>query len=311
MLYLLFIIIICFILGYIIGQKRVQHLERLDNDKILAQREQLLQDIDNKKSNIELLDEKYNSFLRLTEQTKKNAQESFQTEEKLHREKMKTLDMEYHHQKQILDKQFQQQTEQYEIEAQNLRNSLQEQIDEVILELDKLKSTRTSAIEAARKEKDVEANPQIYQIQLANDELQDINYLNSIKDKLNHPEIMGKYIWSVFFQKKFKSFAANILGQDDVCGVYKITDQISKEAYIGRAVNVAKRWSEHIKCGCGASVAANANQLYAAMRRDGIENFSFELLESCLPQELDEKERFFIDLYAADIIGLNSKKGNQ
>lgn len=57
--------------------------------------------------------------------------------------------------------------------------------------------------------------------------------------------------------------------------------------------------------------ASNANQLYAAMRRDGVWNFSFELLESCSPEDLDVKERQFIDLYSADTVGLNSKRGNQ
>ena len=57
--------------------------------------------------------------------------------------------------------------------------------------------------------------------------------------------------------------------------------------------------------------ASNANQLYAAMRRDGVWNFSFELLESCNPEDLDAKERQFIDLYSADTVGLNSKRGNQ
>lgn len=108
-----------------------------------------------------------------------------------------------------------------------------------------------------------------------------------------------------------KGFLSNVLGPDEVCGVYKITDQRTGEPYIGQARKIKERWQTHVKCGIGATPTANANLLYAAMRRDGIWNFTFELLEACQPDELDDKERWFIDLYSADSVGLNAKKGNQ
>ena len=108
-----------------------------------------------------------------------------------------------------------------------------------------------------------------------------------------------------------KSFLAGILGQEEVCGVYKITDGLTGECYIGQSVKVKARFTEHIKCGIGAMPASNANQLYAAMKRDGIWNFYFELLTECSKEELNEKERQFIDIYSSDVVGLNSKRGNQ
>ena len=53
------------------------------------------------------------------------------------------------------------------------------------------------------------------------------------------------------------------------------------------------------------------NKLYKAMQEYGIECFSFELLEQCELEKLNEKERYFIDLYSASTLGYNSNKGNK
>lgn len=177
-------------------------------------------------------------------------------------------------------------------------------------ELDKLKDTKRAAIEAARREKLLAQEPDTYKIQLSEDEIHDIEFIDSIRNRLYHPETLGKFVWSNFYQKKVKSLCSRVLGNDTVCGIYKITDLLTTEVYIGQAKNIASRWQSHIKCGCGATPTGAANALYAAMSRDGLENFTFELLETCRPEELNEKEAYFIEVYSADTMGLNSKKGN-
>ena len=52
------------------------------------------------------------------------------------------------------------------------------------------------------------------------------------------------------------------------------------------------------------------NQLYQAMQEYGIENFSIELLLSCIPQELNAKEKYFIELYNSKTFGYNGTGGN-
>lgn len=42
------------------------------------------------------------------------------------------------------------------------------------------------------------------------------------------------------------------------------------------------------------------------MQEYGLENFTFELLIECSNLELNEKEKYFIDLYQADTFGYNS-----
>ncbi len=51
------------------------------------------------------------------------------------------------------------------------------------------------------------------------------------------------------------------------------------------------------------------NKLYKAMMDYGLDSFSFELLLECPSNELNEKEKYFIELYNADINGYNGNKG--
>jgi len=80
--------------------------------------------------------------------------------------------------------------------------------------------------------------------------------------------------------------------------------------YIGQSRNIKERFREHIKCGLGIDTPA-ANKLYKAMRKEGIDNFTFELLEECSSQFLDEKEAFYISLYNSYDYGYNSNHGNK
>ena len=184
-------------------------------------------------------------------------------------------------------------------------------LEETQEELESLQATRNAAVEAARREKELEQSPDNFRIQLTEEELSDIRYLESIKGKLFHKEILGKLIWSVFFQSKVKQLGIKLCGDSPLCGIYKITDLATKEVYIGQSVNIQRRWVDHVRCGVGADVAPHTNMLYAAMRRDGLENFTFEVLERCQRDKLNEKEQYFIRLYNSDTFGLNLTKGNE
>ena len=46
------------------------------------------------------------------------------------------------------------------------------------------------------------------------------------------------------------------------------------------------------------------------MQKYGLYNFTFEVLEECKSNELDEKEKIYIYLYDSYNFGLNGTKGN-
>jgi hypothetical protein len=45
------------------------------------------------------------------------------------------------------------------------------------------------------------------------------------------------------------------------------------------------------------------------MQKDGIQNFTFELIEECPKDKLTEREKFYINLYNSKNYGLNEKVG--
>lgn len=47
------------------------------------------------------------------------------------------------------------------------------------------------------------------------------------------------------------------------------------------------------------------------MRKHGIENFEFGIIEECSIEELDEKERFYIKYYNSYLKGYNCDEGGQ
>ena len=129
-----------------------------------------------------------------------------------------------------------------------------------------------------------------------------------MKSQLNKPRILSMLIWSTYWQKPMTALCNNILGTSIVTGIYKITNQETGECYIGQAADVAKRWKDHAKCGLGIDTPAG-NKLYKAIQEYGIWNFSWELLEQCNRVDLDEKERYYIQLYKSYEFGYNSNKG--
>ena len=130
------------------------------------------------------------------------------------------------------------------------------------------------------------------------------------KSSLYEPTIVAKIIWSSYIMKPTTDMCNRILGSSPICGIYKITNNQSGEIYIGQSVDIATRWKNHIKCGLGID-ASSTNKLYNNMQEYGVWHFSFEVLQKCSRDKLNEKERFWIEMYQSNEVGLNVTKGNK
>lgn len=60
--------------------------------------------------------------------------------------------------------------------------------------------------------------------------------------------------------------------------------------YVGQAIDFASRIKQHIKRGIGAETPTQ-NKLYPAMLAFGPENFTFEIIEDCSKEQLNQKEQ--------------------
>ena len=177
-------------------------------------------------------------------------------------------------------------------------------------ELDKLKETRAAAHKALLKEQEVKENKDNYRLIISEAEKRDIKLLNSVKKELINERPVNMIIWQTYYSKKANELCSRILGTKTITGIYKITEISTEKCYIGQSKNIKERFREHMKCGLGIDTPSG-NKLYQAMLNSSIEDFTFELIEECNENDLDEKERYFIELYEAYDYGFNSNRGNK
>ncbi len=78
-------------------------------------------------------------------------------------------------------------------------------------------------------------------------------------------------------------------------GIYKIENLVNKKVYIGQSVDLQTRFQSHANC----SRRNLDTHLYRAIKKYGWESFSISILEECLVEELDDKERYYIAFYAS------------
>jgi len=194
------------------------------------------------------------------------------------------------------------------IELENQRRKILEEIDNTRFELQSLQNTKIAVMEAARKEKEIKANKDFFTLSIPKAEQRDVEILEETRMRISKPRALSMVIWTAYYQQVAKRKFPKILGKQDVCGIYKITNLQTEECYIGQAKDVRLRWYDHIKAAIGIDTPTG-NKLYPAMQEYGIENFSFELLEECPPQDLDKKEKYFISLYNSNSLGYNGNKG--
>lgn len=207
---------------------------------------------------------------------------------------------------QILESYYETEEAAFDRRMAQLKSNLQSTQDE----LDKLKATRAAAHEALLKEQEVKENKDNYRLLPSQADLADARRLEIVKRELNKPRILSMLIWKTYYQPIAQKQFPTILQAKTKMGIYKITNIITDECYIGQAVDIYKRWNEHCKCGLGIDTPPG-NKLYKSMQEYGLENFTFELLTECKQSELNEKEKYFIELYQANIYGMNSTGGNK
>ena len=96
--------------------------------------------------------------------------------------------------------------------------------------------------------------------------------------------------------------------------IYKITNKIDGKCYIGQTIkNAEERWREHQAHAFGTHPNDVNKTLYKAIRKYGLENFTFEVLQDNIEtyEQLDKAEIYWIDFYNSFIKGYNETFGGQ
>ena len=73
-------------------------------------------------------------------------------------------------------------------------------------------------------------------------------------------------------------------------GIYKITNLINEKVYIGQSIHIERRWQEHCQ-------PSSRSLIGKAIQKYGKEHFTFQVLEECAEEQLDELEERYISEY--------------
>lgn len=182
-----------------------------------------------------------------------------------------------------------------------------EELAHVQEQLDTLRAKAAAAIEAAKREEEKLLELDKYKILVSELDLLEINRLREIAPYFRNPRAIYKIIWESYYRNNTTELINRVIGAGTHTGIYKITNLTNQKVYIGQAADLASRWKDHIKAGLGIDTPNNI--LYAAMLKDGVENFSFEVLEECDRASLNDRETYYISFYEAQSWGYNMTKG--
>lgn len=176
-------------------------------------------------------------------------------------------------------------------------------------ELEAYQQKQEAIIARFKADEEKKSNLDFYRMKLSDAEIEDVKKLKQIANELHNPTILYKLIWENYYKSKFSELVGRVAPAKVGCGIYKITSIENGRVYIGQTKqSFNDRWRSHVRRGLRAEPGTN-NKLYSAMWEDGPENFTFEIVEQCKAEELNEKEKYYIEFFKGNDWGYNSTKG--
>jgi group I intron endonuclease len=89
------------------------------------------------------------------------------------------------------------------------------------------------------------------------------------------------------------------------CCIYRLISP-SNKSYIGQSIDFERRMIEHKSV---IKKKKSLPKLYQAFKKYGFENFQIEILETCEPELLNDREMYWINLYDSCVTGYNCTTG--
>lgn len=194
-------------------------------------------------------------------------------------------------------------------------NKEKERLDNILIEiqenqsvLEDYRSRRAAVNEAIIREKELQEKQNFYKINISDSDMEDLQLLKELEIKFHNRDILHKAAYDCYVKKPLLEMVKRVLCGRTISGIYKITYIKTGEAYIGKSTDVGKRWTEHAKSVFDIGTIAHA-LVHTRMKRDGIWNFTWELLEEVEKSKLNEREKYWIEFYETKNIGMNEKGG--
>ena len=188
------------------------------------------------------------------------------------------------------------------------KQEVEAELERVKAELADYKQKQQVINEAILRQRAIEEKQDFYRVCLSENTIDDIKLLQEIRQKLHNSESLNKLIYDVYVSKAVAEMVKRVLNGSAPSGIYKITRIKTGEIYIGKSTNIKDRWTQHCKTVYGAGTIAHSI-LHTTMQRDGLEQFTFEVIEEVPKEKLTEREKYWIEFYGSKEYGMNEKNG--
>ena len=204
-------------------------------------------------------------------------------------------------------------------QAQEKFNTRQAELQKIIAETEAALKVATDELEDYRlkqqaineailRQRKIDEQQDFYRVNLSEFAIEDIKLLQEIRQRLHTSDNLNKLIYDVYVAKQVQEMVKRVLEGGAPSGIYKITRLKTGEVYIGKSTNVKDRWVQHCKTVYGAGTIAHSI-LHTTMQKDGLEKFTFELVEEVPKDKLTEREKYWINFYGSKEYGLNERNG--
>ena len=186
---------------------------------------------------------------------------------------------------------------------------LNSEIEAIQYDLGQFKAKQDAVNAAILRQKELDEKEDFYSILVSENDKEDIQVLQSMDLRLHNRDVIPKLIWDLFIRRPCQEMAKRVTGGRKISGIYKITSKKTGEAYVGKTTDITTRWSNHCKTAVGLEGAARTT-LHNRLSKDGLWNYTWEILEEVDKDNLAAREAFYIDLYSTKN-QLNMKDGSK
>lgn len=196
-------------------------------------------------------------------------------------------------------------------QIKDIENEANQKIYEIKETLKNYQDLESKVIKEFIEKEKTEQQWKFYSICLNDEDKQDIMILKPVAKQISRPIILYKLLYEIYYKPKLELVFKRVLTDCPTKGgIYKITNIKNNKVYIGQTKDFLSRWRQHAKEGVNYTTSKIANnRLYIAMQEDGLENFAFEVIDSCDDSLLNEREKYWINFYHSTEYGYNSKIG--
>ena len=192
-------------------------------------------------------------------------------------------------------------------EYKNKQEIAEQEYKDILEILEDFRKRREVVNQQVLREKEAQENTDFYRIQLTDNEIEDLKIIKEIEHKFNNKEVLHKAAFDCYIRRPLLEMEKRVLNNKKPSGIYIITYIPTGEIYIGKSTDINNRWQEHCKSAYGVGTIAHSS-LHTKMARDGIWNFTFQILEEVPKEKLGEREKYWIEQYGATTL-LNQKWG--